>query len=119
MCEGKGKHAWGRGGKAATCIHCKGTGVCRYCGGTGDADSEVGKDLWYGRKDIADVGRMGCFGRLFLILRNTLVGTVIGAVVGAAVAAASDGNPGILVQLGAFAGSGIGFVSGFRARRKR
>jgi len=119
MCEGKGSHAWGHGGKSDTCSHCKGTGVCRYCGGTKDADSDLAKDLWYGRKDIANVGRVGCSGRLFLVLRNSFVGALVGAVIGAVLGAASEGNTGGLAQVGGFLGGGIGFVLGCRAKRTR
>ncbi len=53
MCEGQGKHSWGRA-TLETCSHCKGTGKCVYCGGTGDAESAIARQVQYG-KDIRDV----------------------------------------------------------------
>jgi len=70
MCDGKGKHKYHDGGKLDTCGHCKGTGVCRYCGGTGDPDSNVAKDLWYGRKDLTQVAKKkrGCCGCIIFVI---------------------------------------------------
>ena len=59
FCHGTGKTFRFLYERWETCFSCEGTGTCRYCGGTGDADSQLAKDLWYGRKDIANVAASG------------------------------------------------------------